>query len=533
MKRFIYRNYTIEYLFDIHDHFSGYGDLLFPLDNFDEYLIFYQINPVNTPSRQLDEVEEIKSKIEFLIHNIPAERRIVIFTLREEYLRNWKSASPEVLMAIKGLNDFINSNCPSLRNTIKVIDINSFITDAKMPFIDEKYFFISQMIINPKLKKDFKIWFSIQLNSINLIRKKCIVLDCDNTLWGGVVGEEGPLGIKIGQDYPGLCFLKFQELLVEVSEKGVILAVCSKNNHDDVLEVWKKNPFNILNDSHITIYKINWTDKATNIMEIASELNIGLDSIVFIDDNPVEREFVKAFLPEVEIPDFPDQPYQLVKYFWEKIYNPFFLTYQFSDEDLNKTNQYRENFARTRAKTEFNSMDEYLSSLGMEIEISEVDNFTIQRISQMTQKTNQFNLTTKRYTEANLHAKIKGGSTVFCARVKDKFGDNGITIASIFDINDEVVSIDSYLLSCRILGRGIEIITLQYLLNHLFSLGRKKINSVYIPTKKNSMVENFYEKVGFALIDKSADGSKLYELKMNAPFEIKPYYKIINNGKQN
>ncbi len=196
---------------------------------------------------------------------------------------------------------------------VKVIDITEFTRKFNTSeLFDWKFYFISQMGMNPKLSKDFKAWWDKKQNSISLKRKKCLVLDLDNTLWGGVLGEEGIDGIKIGGDYPGKAFLYWQEALLALSKSGVILTVCSKNNEQDVLDAWDKNPFNVLKKEHFVAYRINWTDKATNIKELASELNIGLDSFVFVDDNPTERELIKQMLPMVQVPEFPTQPYGLM-----------------------------------------------------------------------------------------------------------------------------------------------------------------------------------------------------------------------------
>ncbi|MEI3465692.1 MAG: HAD-IIIC family phosphatase [Bacteroides fragilis] len=198
---------------------------------------------------------------------------------------------------------------------VKVIDITEFTRKFNTSeLFDWKFYFISQMGMNPKLSKDFKAWWDKKQNSISLKRKKCLVLDLDNTLWGGVLGEEGIDGIKIGGDYPGKAFLYWQEALLDLSKSGVILTVCSKNNEQDVLDAWDKNPFNVLKKEHFVAYRINWTDKATNIKELASELNIGLDSFVFVDDNPTERELIKQMLPMVEVPEFPTQPYGLMSF---------------------------------------------------------------------------------------------------------------------------------------------------------------------------------------------------------------------------
>jgi FkbH-like protein len=293
--------------------------------------------------------------------------------------------------------------------------------------------------------------------------------------------------------------------------------------------LWKDHPKNILNSKYIATYRINWEDKVSNIKSIVEELNIGLDSVIFIDDNPVERELVKNFLPEITAPDFPSHPYSLVDFFWE-IYNEHFITYGLSKEDLKKTDQYKENSVRTRERKLFLNLDDYLTSLDMEISISKASDSNISRISQMTQKTNQFNLTTKRYTEENIRDYVNKGAFVFCCDLKDKFGDNGITIAGIFiPISSTEIEIDSYLLSCRILGRDIEIVTIQYMLNYFQQKGFVSFRARFIPTSKNILAAEFLDRVGFSLIE-SKSGTKYYHLDLQQQFAIKQYYKISMYG---
>lgn len=529
MSAYIFRNYTVEYLFDGNHAFGGYGDINIPPIPFGNYIIFYQLNPSLTPESQINEIEEIKSKIKYLLSHLDSDRRVIIFTLKNVYAIRWKLKSDDLGNSITDFNEHLNDLQEKNKN-IRIVNINSFFqSEYQVPAIDWRFFFTSQMVINPKLGKHFKNWYKIQINALNLKRKKCIVLDCDNTLWGGIVGEDGVHGVKLGEDYPGNCFKKFQELLLMLSQKGVILAICSKNNFNDVEEIWNSNINNLITNKHVSSYRINWDDKASNIKAIAEELNIGTDSLVFIDDNPVERGLVKEFLPEVEVPEFPSKPYELVDFFW-KVYNQYFLTYELSDEDLRKTEQYKENAIRNENKRSFKDMDEYLRSLDIQIDIYNADETNIARISQMTQKTNQFNVTTRRYTEDEIRKFIKNQSKVFCAGVKDKYGDNGITIAGIFKqtSSDEMI-IDSYLLSCRILGRNIEKVVLIDLLNSLKNEGVSRIIAEFIPTNKNHLASDFFDNIGFNLDNMDSEGVKHYSLRLDSDIKINDYYKIINH----
>ncbi|MDL1914030.1 MAG: HAD-IIIC family phosphatase [Bergeyella sp.] len=523
MRNYIYRNYTVEHLFDKNYDFSGYGDVCNPSGKeYKDSFIFFQVDPSLPPKEQIQEIDEIVSKVSFVIGNNDYGR-LIIFTIFEDRNRDWQVKNPDLFIALRNYNDFIRDQS-AVNSKIKIFDVNGLYQE-EFNVIDWKFFFTSQMIVSPKLSKNFKLWFNRQLDALDLKRKKCLILDCDNTLWGGVVGEEGTHGIKLGQDYPGICFSNFQKLLKSLSETGVILAVCSKNNLSNVQDVWRNNPNQIITDKVLSAYRINWQDKASNIKSIAEELNIGLDSLVFLDDNPAERALVKEFLPEVEVPEFPNKPYLLIDYFWE-VYNLYFNVYELSHEDIKKTDQYKENFFRNESKKVFENIDDYLRSLDIKIDIMSANESNVLRIAQMTQKTNQFNLTTKRYSKEEIEKIINNGGKVYCAGVKDKFGDNGITIAAIIKEEPDYFDIDSYLLSCRILGRNIEKAVLLRILDRLIKEGQKPIRAKFIPTSKNAVASTFLDDVGFKLIREGFDGVKYYEYSKDNKIKNKDYYTI-------
>lgn len=326
---------------------------------------------------------------------------------------------------------------------------------------------------------------------------------------GGVLGEDGIDGIKIGGDYPGKAFLYFQEGLLELAKRGVILTICSKNNERDVLDLWEKNPFVLLRKEHFSAWRINWRNKADNIRELSEELNIGLDSLVFVDDNPTERELVRQMLPMVEVPEFPKQPYMLPD-FLISLSDRYFRVYSVTEEDRRKTEQYKANASRTQERKKFVDFDQYLQSLEIEMRIEPISSFNVSRIAQMTHKTNQFNLTTRRYSESDLMGFSSEGWLIYCLSVKDRFGDNGITGAVLLRPIDGGYEIDSFLLSCRILGKGIEEVFLSGILNILRNRGVKLVKASYIPTAKNMQVSGFYERTDFVLDSQDKDGSKFY-----------------------
>lgn len=525
MDFFVYRNFTTENLFQGFDiSYSGYNDISEVPGDAKRFIWFYLPEIKLKTNEIIEEINGYRSKLELLLNQIPEDKTIIAFTINPIFIIKYQNADFRIEKSIMDYNYFLFELSQS-RNNFKVIDFSEFNSKIDTPLIDWKYYYLSQSIISPRHNVKFKNWFNLKLKSIESKRKKCLVLDLDNTLWGGILGEDGLENLKIGDSYPGLAYLHFQEAILEASKAGIILALCSKNNEEDVMEVFDKHPFQLIKLNHISAYRINWQDKATNIQEIAEELNIGLDSMVFIDDNPAERERVKQMLPEVEVPDFPSSPIFMASYF-KDVYEQYFQAYKLTNEDLNKTDQYIANAERNVFKKSFTTVDEYLESLEMELEVHEASNFTIPRISQMTQKTNQFNLTTRRYTEEDIRNFLSNNNLVYCLSVKDKFGDNGISLLSIITIENNIANIDTLLLSCRILGRNIEVAFLNYIINTLYDLNIVQLNALYVPTKKNKQTENFFDKMGFDLISATEEGIKNYKIDVKAKRKIEHYYKF-------
>lgn len=520
--KYVFRNNTIERFFGKDFSFSGYDDISVVPADVESYVWWYQV-PIKYEQNVLaEEVNDYTQKLGFVLSRIDPKKTFVVLTMDVLYNVPFTDNDYQLNVAVDNYNAALYQ-AESQYSNVKVIDIREFThLYPANELIDWKFYFMSQMGMNPKLSKDFKAWFERKTESIALKRKKCLVLDLDNTLWGGVLGEEGIDGIQIGGDYPGKAFLYWQEALHQLAKTGVILSVCSKNNEQDVLDAWEKNPFILLKKEAFSAYRINWQDKATNIKELAQELNIGLDSMVFVDDNPTERELVKQVLPMVAVPDFPKQPYMFPDFF-KQLVEEYFKVYSITDEDRKKTEQYKANAARANAQATFADFDSFLESLNIQITIEEANEFNIQRIAQMTQKTNQFNLTTKRYTDADVKGFVEVGWKIWCISVADKFGDNGITGCVMVNGNE----IDTFLLSCRILGKGIEIAFAKKIMAMLQENGIHVLTAKFFPTAKNSQVKDFWEKVGFICNHEASDGSREYELFLkNADFNVKDFYSI-------
>lgn len=327
--------------------------------------------------------------------------------------------------------------------------------------------------------------------------KKCIVVDLDNTLWGGVAGELGPLGIALGPDYPGSAFMNFQQALLDFYHRGIILAIVSKNNMGDVKEVFEKNPYMMLKENHFSAIRANWNDKTDNLISIANELNIGLDTMVLIDDDPVNREMVRIRLPEVTVPDFSVPPEEYAKtLFGLKVFHQFSLT----DEDKQKGKMYADERQRKKISETSKSIDDYIATLGIVIRTGINELSSVSRLSQLTLKTNQCNLTTKRYAVHDITNFIAHGSLVFGANVADTFGDYGMVLTAILTPHPERKHesvLDTFLMSCRVMGRGVECVVLDFIIRELGVVGIKKIHAAFIPTAKNKPAEHFLEDHGF------------------------------------
>ena len=334
------------------------------------------------------------------------------------------------------------------------------------------------------------------VKSILGLNKKCVVLDLDNTLWGGIVGEDGYAGIILGDTPTGKAFVEFQKIILSLQQRGIILAINSKNNTDDAMDVIKNHPNMILREEHFVSIKINWNDKASNLQEIATELNIGLDSMVFFDDDPVNRELVRSTMPEVLTPELPKDPYLFSMII--KNLNDFNVL-KITDEDAKRGQMYLQQRKRIEFSQKTNNLDNFLNQLNIKVTVKPASEFTLPRISQLTLKTNQFNLTTKRYHEEDIKSILNSSSNIVqCVQVKDKFGDNGITGVYIINKdNDLEWSLDTFLLSCRIMGRKIEDGVLDHIIAQARDAGVRRIKATYIPTKKNMPVKDFLPNFGF------------------------------------
>jgi FkbH-like protein len=388
----------------------------------------------------------------------------------------------------------------SLRNepAAFVFDFDSFVAKyGEVNVYDYRQLLFGDIKVSlnciPSLAEEFMGYIS----PASGINRKCIVLDLDNTLWGGIVGEDGFEGIKLSPQYPGTSFIEFQRVIQALYERGIILAINSRNNEDEALRVIREHPCMVLRENNFASIKINWNDKISNTKAIAEELNIGLDSLVYFDDDPVNRELISTALPEVMTVDLPKDPALYAQTLMDlNVFNTFSIT----DEDKRRGQMYVEERKRSQLEKSVSDIDEFLSQLGIRIDIRRADKFTIPRISQLVQKTNQFNLTTIRFQEEEiLKFSEDKNMLVGCAQTADKFGDNGITGVFIVkkDPDYSEWNIEAFLLSCRVMGRRIEYGIMEYILNEARKEGIERVKGRYIPTSKNKPCENFLSHSGF------------------------------------
>ena len=356
----------------------------------------------------------------------------------------------------------------------------------------------------------------LSFNVANIIKsifgknKKALVLDLDNTLWSGVVGDDGVDGIDVGQETSvGQGFYEFQTYLKDHKQLGILLNVASKNDHENAI-AGLNHPSGALKPDDFTIIKANWDAKSENIKKIAAELALLPESLVFVDDNPAEREIVRAYVPGVAVPEVN----KVEEYIRNIDRGGYFEVTTFSADDASRVEMYRQNIMRAQAQESFTDYNEYLLSLQMHADIKDFEPVYLARITQLTNKSNQFNLTTKRFTESEMEATAADPQYVrLYGRLVDKFGDNGIVSVVIGRQEGELLHMELWLMSCRVLKRDMEQAMLDELVKQASARGVSEIRGYYYPTAKNKMVEKLYETFGFTLVSEDDAGNTVWSLK--------------------
>jgi FkbH-like protein len=377
-----------------------------------------------------------------------------------------------------------------------------------MEWLGDSYWYNFHMALSPAATMALARNLTAIIKSIYGKSKKCLVLDLDNTLWGGVIGDDGLQSILLGRDHPiGEAFLDFQRYVKQLQHRGIILAVCSKNDPENAKEGFSHRD-SILKLEDFSAFKANWDPKPENLRAIAEELNVGLDSMVFVDDNPAERALVSAELPEITVPDVGSE----VSAFAEILEREgYFEVHKIVQDDLSRAEFYNSNSQRKASESHFRDYGEFLSSLEMCAEIAPFAAVYLERITQLINKTNQFNLTTRRYTSAEIEA-IWRDSSFIClyGRLSDRFGDNGVVSVLIGEVLGDTVHLDTWLMSCRVLKREMELAMFDSLVEHCQARGVRKIVGTYTPSKKNRLVAGHYASLGFRRMDEKVASGELW-----------------------
>jgi len=384
------------------------------------------------------------------------------------------------------------------------------------------YWYNFHMALSPTATVSLAHNVASMVKSVYGKSKKCLVLDLDNTLWGGVIGDDGVQNLILGKDHPvGEAFLDFQRYVKDLQRRGVILAVCSKNDPENAKEGFS-HPDSVLKLEDFSAFKANWDPKPENIRQIATELNIGLDSIVFVDDNAAERDFVAEQLPEVVVPNVGAD----VSSFAEVLeHERYFEADKVVQDDLSRSAYYSSNAERSASQGRFSNYGEFLASLEMSAEIGPFLPIYLERIAQLINKTNQFNLTTRRYTSAEVVAIAQDPAFItLYGRLADRFGDNGLVSVLIGQMFDETVQVDLWLMSCRVLKREMELAMFDALVEQCQARGIRKIVGAYIPSKKNGMVATHYANLGFNRVDGSPEGRDLWQYDVPATYSARTRY---------
>ncbi|GAA4319357.1 HAD-IIIC family phosphatase [Mucilaginibacter gynuensis] len=427
--------------------------------------------------------------------------------------------SSSLLYQLKKLN-FKLMEFSQERKNLFLLDLDALVTKTGyLQSFDPKMYFSADMVFSI----DFLPYLAKNISDIILAItgtfKKCVILDLDNTTWGGIIGDDGIDGIQIGDLGSGKIFSEFQLWVKQLKQRGIIVAVCSKNTEEIALEPFKSHPEMVLRLEDIAVFVANWENKADNIRHIQSILNIGMDSIVFIDDNPFERELVKKEIPEVTVPTLPDDAAEYLLFL--KSLN-LFETASFTEGDEQRTLQYQEEAKRSSLMKSFANEEEFLANLDMVSEVKAFEGFSIPRVSQLSQRSNQFNLRTVRYTEEDLvnMSKDKNYFT-YSYTLKDKYGDNGlIAFVVLKQIDETTLFVENWAMSCRVLKRGMELFTLDTIAEDAKLNGFTKIIGEYIPTKKNMMVKEHYPSLGFEPVSEDSYVLNLITYTLSKPIFI-------------
>ena len=451
--------------------------------------------------------EEQFSRLQNLTNHLlrSTHSRIILFNyyeLNDQLYGNYSSKNiTSFIFQLRKLN-FLISEYFSSTNLLSILDISSIQNRIGSENMFDSSLYVNYgMVVNidslPYISKNI---IDIVL-SYNSIFKKCLILDLDNTLWGGIIGDDGIENIQLGNLGIGKAFVDLQHWVKKLKERGIIICVCSKNTEDVAKNVFINHPDMVLTLEDISIFVANWDSKVDNIKNIQKALNIGFDSIVFLDDNPYERNLVKDNIPNITVPELPEDPSNYLSFLYEE---NLFETVSVSDLDKDRTKLYQTEYKRVESKSNFTDLSDYMSSLNMISKVELLNPFNIPRVSQLSQRSNQFNLRTVRYSEEELSDIMKSNNKYgLVFDLKDRFGDHGVISFVILTItSSNEIFIENWAMSCRVLERGMENFIINYIQEYCKSKNIEIIIGEYIETVKNSIVRDLYLKLGFDIFEK-------------------------------
>jgi FkbH-like protein len=395
------------------------------------------------------------------------------------------------------------------RPGLHVLDMDALVAEhGRARSRHDQLFYLAAMELSETLLPEVAHRYMAYVKALLGRTRKCLVFDCDDTLWGGIVGEEGVEGVKLGPSGVDRAFRDVQDYALALHRRGVLLALCSKNNPEDVDAMLAGHPHMRIRGEHLAALRVNWGDKVTNLREIAAELNIGLDGLVFVDDNPVERAQVRQALPQVLVPELPGDP-ALRPRFLERLND--FASLVVTEEDAARGTYYAQERQRRTLQASSQSLEEFLHTLALEVRVTVDETEIVGRLAQLAARTNQFNLTTRRHAEGEIARMMREPShRVYAVRAADRFGDNGIIALLIIACEEGVWYIDTCLMSCRVIGRGIETALLGRVAADAAAAGVRELRGEYVRSAKNALVADFYPRHGFSLLAEPAEGHTLW-----------------------
>lgn len=490
-----------------------------------------------TEARGWKSVEEAEEKLllwkQAVLALVSKEKSIPLFISTVDIRENRIKAFSERKYALTLENEWYQyiQELSEKEQNVYVFDLADAIREVgRSQFYSDKMWYMSNMpysreglnTVVAELKKVF--------NSVFSARKKLIALDLDNTLWGGVIGEDGVEGIELSDHKEGQRFYDFQRQLLEMQRRGVLLAINSKNNLEDAEKAISEHPNMLLRHEQFVAEKINWENKASNLKAMSEELNLTEGSFLFVDDNPIEREVVKGECSDIIVPEFPEDTTTLLA-FAENLYFDYCRPLRVLSEDLQKTRMYQVEAKRKQELGTSLNLDDYIAKLEICVDIHRMRPEELERVTQLCNKTNQFNVTTKRYTKAQIQELADAQeNAVYVVYAKDKYGESGLISVIILISEDKEIAIDTFLMSCRVMGRKLENVILNEI-SGFFKEKYHKMKAVYVPTAKNAPVRELYERLGFELVSESEE-KKLYEKNLSdytkQSFEI--YQEILFEG---